>query len=153
RNDVHVAERFIGLLFLLNSAAIIVLQVPVARAVEGRRRMRAFAVMAVCFAGSWLLVGSAAKVGAVAASLGVAAAFLGISIAECLYDAVQGPLVADLAPSDQLGRYVAMSGFAWQLGFIVGPVAGAALLAWSPAVLWLSAAGLCLAAAAFALDL
>jgi hypothetical protein len=32
------------------------------------------------------------------------------SVAECLYDAVQGPIVADLAPDGLVGRYLALNG-------------------------------------------
>ena len=48
------------------------------------------------------------------------------SVAECLYDAVQGPIVADLAPDGLVGRYMALNAFSWQLGFITGPPVAAA---------------------------
>ena len=54
-NDVGVGERTIGVLFLLNSLLIIVLQLPVARAHEGHRRMRGLALTATAFAATWLL--------------------------------------------------------------------------------------------------
>jgi MFS family permease len=51
------------------------------------------------------------------------------------------------------GRYLAAAGFSWQLGFIVGPAAGAALLGTGPDALWLAAAALCGLAALAALRL
>ena len=75
------------------------------------------------------------------------------SLAECLYDSVQGPLTADLAGDRLTGRYMAVSGFSWQLGFVVGPAAGAALMGAAPLALWPAAATLCLLAGGAALAL
>jgi MFS family permease len=61
--------------------------------------------------------------------------------------------VADLAPPELLGRYLAVTAFSWQLGFIVGPAAGAAVLAVGPQVLWVLAAAVCAGGALYALRL
>jgi MFS family permease len=50
-----------------------------------------------------------------------------------------------------IGRYMAISALSWQVGFTVGPPAGAALLAVSPTGLWIAAAGVCLLAGGGAL--
>jgi MFS family permease len=146
RNDAGITERGIGTLFLVNSVLIIGAQLPVARAVEGHARARMLALMSACFALCWLLV------------LGRSYAFLlggvcVLSLGECLYDSVRSPLVADLAPPGLAGRYLASAGVSWQLGFVVGPAAGAALLGVSPYLLWPAAASLCAVAAAAALAL
>jgi len=146
RNAAGVAETGIGALFLVNSVLIIGAQLPVARAVEGRRRARMLALMAGLFGLCWLLV------------LGRGYAFLlaGVcvmSLGECLYDSVRSPLVADLAPPGLSGRYLATAGVSWQLGFVVGPAAGAALLGVSPYLVWPVAASVCGAAAVAALAL
>jgi MFS family permease len=72
---------------------------------------------------------------------------------ECIYDTVQGPLVADLAPEVSRGRYMAINGFAWQLGFIVGPGLGGLVLAAAGGALWPAAAAVCGLAALVALGL
>jgi len=146
RNDAHVSEGAIGALFLVNSLLIVTAQLPVARAVEGRRRARALALMATLFATCWLLV------------LGgswwfLLAAIVVMSAGECLYDSVRSPLIADLAPPGLSGRYLAAAGFSWQLGFIVGPPVAAATLGASPRALWLGAAAVCGTAAVAALRL
>jgi MFS family permease len=64
-----------------------------------------------------------------------------------------GPLVSDLAPEELRGRYMAASGFSWQLGFIAGPVLGGAVLAANRHALWPLAALVLLAAAVAALRL
>lgn len=147
KNEAHVDERIIGGLFLLNSAMIIGLQLPVTRLLEGRPRMRAFALMAVMFAISWGFVAAAPVAGRL--GVGVVSLVMAIavfSVAECIYDAVQGPLVADLAPPELLVRYLAVTAFSWQLGFIVGPAVGAAVLANAPTAVWLLGAGVCVIA-------
>lgn len=151
RNVVHVRETAIGALFLLNSLLIIGAQLPVARAVEGKRRARALALMAASFASCWLLVLAAGEIrrGYVLLIVGVVV----LSLGECLYDSVRSPLVADLAPEGLVGRYMAAAGFSWQLGFIIGPAVGAALLGWRPAVAWTAAAAVCAIAAVAALRL
>jgi MFS family permease len=153
-NEAGSSESSIGLLFLLNSVAIIAAQLPVARAQQGRRRMVAFAQMGALFAASWLLVllaGSA--LAARPALVAIVAAITLFSLAECLYDAVQGPLTAELAPAGLTGRYMAVNGFSWQLGFIVGPAVGAAILGAEPHALWVLAAAVCAVAGASALVL
>jgi MFS family permease len=146
RNNAHVKEAAIGVLFLVNSLLIVGGQLPVARAVEGHRRARALALMAGLFAACWLLV------------LGgkwwfLLAAILVMSGGECLYDSVRSPLIADLAPEGLSGRYLAAAGFSWQLGFIIGPVSAASLLSVSAGALWVSAAAVCAAAGLLALRL
>jgi MFS family permease len=151
RNQAGLGEGEIGAVFLLNSVTIIVWQLPVARLVEGRRRMRALAVMGVLFAVCWLLVDAGAY--AQPALVLVAAGIVAMSFGECIYDSILGPLVADLAPPQLLSRYMAVSGFSWQLGFIVGPAVAGVVLAAAPGLLWPLMSGLCVAGAAYALAL
>jgi len=154
KGEAGVSEDEIGLLFLINSLLIIGLQVRVARGQAGRRRMSALARMGALFASSWLLVLTAGLVGGHAAALGALLAAIGLfSWAECLYDAVQGPIVADLAPESLVGRYMALNGFSWQLGFITGPPVAAAVLGAAPDAVWPLAAAVCLLGAAGALRL
>jgi len=75
------------------------------------------------------------------------------SLGECLYDAVQGPLTADLAPDWRVGRYMAVNGFSWQLGFITRPALGAAVMGAAPYARWPLAAATCLAGSLGALAL
>jgi MFS family permease len=152
-NDVGASERTIGFLFLLNSLLIVVAQLPIARAHEGHRRSGGLALTGLSFCGTWVLVAAATTVGAGSAVPVLVLAVLVFAIGECVYDTVQGPLVADLAPDDSRSRYMAASGFAWQLGFIAGPGLGGLLLASAGAVLWPVAAGVCLVAAGVALSL
>jgi MFS family permease len=147
KNQAGVSERTIGTMFLLNSLTIIVLQLPIAKLTLGRRRMRSLALMACLFATCWTLVAVAAGLSALATVLVLALAIGVLSVGECIYDSVYGPLVPALAPPHLLGRYMAASGFSWQLGFIVGPAVGATVLALHPHALWPAAVVVCLGAA------
>jgi MFS family permease len=147
KTEAGVSEDAIGALFLFNSLLIIALQVRVTRLQGGRRRMVALAHMGVLFACSWLLVLGAGLIDPLYALVVLVAAIALFSLAECLYDAVQGPIVADLAPEGLVGRYMALNGFSWQLGFITGPAAAAAVLGAEPHSVWLLAAGVCLVGA------
>ena len=144
KTEAGVSEDAIGLLFLVNSLLIIGLQIRVTRLQRGRRRMAALVRMGWLFACSWLLVLGAGLVAPEYAFAVLLAAIALFSVAECLYDAVQGPIVADLAPSDLVGRYMALNGFSWQLGFITGPAVAATLLGAAPHGVWLLGAGVCL---------
>jgi len=147
-DDVGASGRTIGLMFLLNSLVIVVFQLPIARSQEGRRRMRGFALTGLLFAAAWLLVETA---GLLRADTLLIAAVLVFALGECLYDTIVGPLVADLARDGLRGRYMAVNGFAWQLGFIAGPGVGGLILDAHAQALWPAAAGLCVLTAAGAL--
>ena len=154
KNEASVSEREIGLIFFMNTALIVLAQLPVAKLQQGKRRMSALAGMSVLFATTWLLVlfgGLTLEAGAATALF--AFAFGLFSLGECLHGTVQGPLVSDLAPRALLGRYMAMSSSSWQVGFIIGPAAGGFILQAEPYALWAIAAAVCLVGGAWAIAL
>jgi MFS family permease len=75
------------------------------------------------------------------------AVIVAFSVGECLHGAVNNPLIADLAPPQLIGRYMALRTSAWQVGFLAGPALGSIVLARSPTALWLGAAAGCALAA------
>jgi predicted MFS family arabinose efflux permease len=154
KNEAGVSERAIGIIFLVNTLVIVFAQLPIARLLEGRRRMKALAFMTVLWAGSWLLVlagGAWMEALAAAAVFAVAGAVFGLG--ECFQGPTQGALVADLAPPRLRGRYMAMSTISWEVGFIVGPAVGGFVLGAEPLALWPLAAAVCLVAGLGALAL
>jgi MFS family permease len=154
KDDAGVSEAGIGLIFFVNTLVVVLVQMPVARILEGRRRMRALGLAGVIFALTWLGVLATGEwfngVAAVAALCACVAVF---ALGECLHGAVQNPLIADLSPPHLLGRYMALRSLAWQLGFMAGPAAGGFALAVSPESLWVIAGVACLGAAALAVSL
>jgi MFS family permease len=154
KNHANVGERAIGIVFLVNTLVIVVLQLPVAKLTEGHRRMRTLALLGAVWALAWGLVPVAGiwLTGiAAAAVLAVAVSVFGIG--ECLHGAVQAPLVVDLADPPLLGRYMALSALSWQVGFTLGPAVGGFAIAAAPHGTWLVAAAICVANGAAALAL
>jgi MFS family permease len=147
KNGAGVSEDAIGVIFFVNTLFIVLAQLPIAKALEGRRRMPALALMAVTWAAAWLvLVAAVETLGSTAAAIAIGVAVVVFAVGECFHGTVQGPLVADLAEPRLMGRYMALSALSWQFGFLIGPAIGGAILDAEPVALWLLAAGVCLAA-------
>ena len=154
KNEAHVTERGIGLLWFIPSVVITLAQLPVTKLVEGRRRMHLLAVMGTIWAASELIVLFAGlRYEAAAATAVMAVGVAVFAIGECLHGAIHAPLTADLARPGSIGRYMAFSSQSWQIGWIVGPGLGGVVLQYAPNALWLIGAGVCLANAAYALAL
>jgi MFS family permease len=154
KNEAGVAERGIGILFFLNTLVIVLAQLPVARILEGHRRMRTLAALGVVWAVALAIVPLAGlELHGLGAAALLAVTFCVIAVGECLHGTVQAPLVSDLADHALIGRYMAASAFSWGVGFTVGPAIGGIVLDHSPHLLWPAAAAVCLAAGAAALAL
>jgi MFS family permease len=154
KNVAGVSERAIGLIFFANTITIVLIQLRVARALEGRRRMQAFALMGVVWSATWLVVVAAVEtLDATPAALVLAASAAVLGAAECVHGVVHGPLVADLATPATLGRYMALGALSWQLAFVVGPAVGGALLDAHRVGVWIVVAAGCAVAAAWSLVL
>jgi MFS family permease len=152
KNVTHVNEREIGIIFALDSIGIVLFQLPLAKLLEGRRRMRGLATMGVVWSISLLMVWSAGRwTTATAAAVLLCCAMAVFAIGGCLHGAIHAPLGVDLAPPRLLGRYVALSSLSWQVGWIVGPAGGGFLLQHAPLLLWPIAAAVNLACASGAL--
>jgi MFS family permease len=144
-DEAGVSERAIGAIFLVNTLTIVFAQLPVARLLEGRRRMAALAVMTGLWAAAWVIVlGGGLWFEAAAAAIAFAVALVVFGLGECFQGPTQGALVADLAPPRLRGRYMAVSTTSWDIGFIIGPAVGGLILQYEPYALWPLAAGLCL---------
>jgi MFS family permease len=144
KEHASVSEAGIGIIFFVNTIVIVLAQLPLAKTLEGRRRLRALALtaaifsatcLAILFAGTWLDGRTAV--------IALCAAIVVFSVGECLHGAVNNPLIVDLAPPHLIGRYMALRTSAWQLGFLAGPALGSLLLARSPTGLWAGAATAC----------
>ena len=154
KNYAGVTEKQIGLLWAINSLVVVLAQLPIAKLGEGRRRMHALAAMGVIWALAMLLIGAAGTwlTGLQAAAL-MAVAVTAFAFGECLHGIVHGPLVADLAPPELVGRYMALGSQSWQVGWIIGPALGGFALQHAPNLLWPACAAINLVAAGAALAL
>lgn len=125
----EVSTRAIGFAFVVNTVVIVALQFWVMNRVSGRRRTRVLALMAVVWAGAWLLLGGAGLVPGGTAAVVIVLAFHGLfGLGETLMQSVLPALTNDLAPAHLRGRYNAISSGAFQGGTIAGPVVAGLLL-------------------------
>jgi predicted MFS family arabinose efflux permease len=149
KNYAGVSEQWVGFIWLANTLLIVLIQLPVSKALEGRRRMAALALMNVLWATAALIVLAAGELlnGASAALVFMTATMV-FAVGETLQGPTQAPLVADLAPEHLRGRYFALSAMSWSAGAILGPAVGGPLLGWHPLALWPISAAVCLFAAA-----
>jgi MFS family permease len=143
KNEAGISESQIGIVFLVNTIVVVLLQLPMARLVQGRRRMPALGLLGLMWATAWIVVPIAGSQAATTAVLVLIGAMSIFAVGECLHGAVHAPLVSDLASPRLLGRYMALSTLSWQVGFTLGPAVGGFVLAYSPNAAWLGAAAFC----------
>jgi MFS family permease len=143
KNEASVSETQIGVVFLVNTIVIVLLQLPIARVSQGRRRMPALGLLGLLWAAAWLVVPVAGSETAGRATLLFIVAMTIFAVGECVHGAVHAPLVTDLAEPRLLGRYMALSALSWQVGFALGPAVGGFVLDYSPNATWYGAAALC----------
>ncbi|MET0974324.1 MAG: MFS transporter [Leifsonia sp.] len=148
-----VSTQVIGFSFAVNTAVIVFLQFAVLKRISGRRRTRAMQVMAIVWAGAWLLLGATGLLpDTLAAAIGVLA-FMGVfAFGETLLQPTVPAVYNDLASDRNRGRYNAINSGAFQGGAITGPVAAGLLLdagldGWYIAVMVAGCAGICVLAA------
>src|SRR4051794_8715590 len=125
KNYAGVDERWIGFIWLANTLLIVLIQLPVSKALEGRRRMAALAVMNVLWAAASLIVlAGGGLLNGTSAALVFMSATMVFAVGETLQGPTQAPLVADLAPERLRGRYFALGAMSWSAGSIIGPAVG-----------------------------
>jgi MFS family permease len=146
RDQLGLSPRAIGFVFLANMLAVGVVQLPVARLLEGRSRLRMLAAMTVLFAATFAIVLAARTLHAplVAGALVVAAVVF--AVGECILGPAHGPMVIALAPPELQGRYLAVLTSSYALGFTLGPSLAAVGLGVSPSGMFGVAALACLVA-------
>jgi MFS family permease len=147
-DESGLSERQIGAIFFVNTAVIVIAQLPLSRWIEGRRRMRALALMPALWAVAWLLVDAAGfwlTAGAAFAVIALAAMILGVG--ECFHGPAHQALVSDIGPPSLRGRYFAVHSLSWGLAGTLGPAVGGFILAAAPFALWPLASAVCVVAA------
>jgi MFS family permease len=140
--NLGISTGLIGLLFLANAATVVLAQVPIVKVAEGRSRIAALTLGAATWIAACLLAALAQGATPTVAYLSLVLAAIAFGLGECLHATVFLPLVADLAPPELRGRYMASIGLSWWLGLALAPTVGAQLLAISPQLALLGAAAL-----------
>jgi MFS family permease len=148
KNAAGVSEHGIGLIFLANTLAVVLLQLPISRLLEGRRRLPALGAMclgwaaiwaAVMFTGIWLSGTAALSVFVVAVA--------GFAAGECVL-ALVSTLVADLAPERLRARCLSLIPCSYAIGLTAGPIIAGFTMQASSYAVWPVGIGLLVTAAA-----
>ena len=127
----------IGIIILINTAFIVIAQIPAVRLVARMRRTHAFAATSALFAVALLAVLPATLVhSALAATSILAGVAIVLALGEIAHILVLGPLVADMAPAHLLGRYLSLYGLTFTLSLAIGPAIGGLLLQSAPDAIW-----------------
>ena len=144
----------IGIIVLVNTAFIVIAQIPAVRVVARLRRTHAFAVTSALFAVALLAVLPATLVHSTLAATGVLGGVaIVLAIGEITHILVLGPLVADMAPEHLLGRYLSVYSLTFSGSLALGPAIGGLLLQTSPDAIWWGGALAALSAGAILLQL
>jgi len=149
RGHVDVPAAGIGLMYAVNAGVILTCQLAITRVASARRPADALALSSLLWAAAWLIVaGCGWFLRGGLGGLVLAAALVVYAAGECVYTAVLTPTTAAIAPAELRGRYLAITGFAWQAGFMIGPPVAATMLAASAQAFPLVEALVCLVLAA-----
>ncbi len=142
--DVHgVPEQGFGLLLSLNAAMVVLFQIPITRQI---RRHRPLMVMA---AGTLLYAVGFSIYGFVSTYVLFLMAMAIITTGEMLTVPTSQTIVAEMAPEDMRGRYMAAFGFSYGIPFMLGTLlAGLVMDYGDPRWVWYGAGLLGLVAAA-----
>src|SRR5947209_15041833 len=149
-----VGAAVIGIIILVNTAVIVIAQIPAVRVVARMRRAQAFAATSALFAVALLAVLPATLVHSeLAATSVLAGVAIVLAIGEIAHILVLGPLVADMAPEHLLGRYLSLYTLTFTGSLALGPAIGGLLLQTSPDAIWWGGALAALVAGAVLLQL
>jgi predicted MFS family arabinose efflux permease len=135
RTPVGPAE--IGIIILINTAFIVIAQIPAVRVVGRMRRTHAFAATSALFALALLAVLTATLTHSdLTATSVLAGVAIVLATGEIAHILVLGPLVADMAPEHLLGRYLSLYSLTFTASLALGPAIGGLLLQTSPDAIW-----------------
>src|SRR3989440_8966602 len=127
----------IGIIILVNTAFIVIAQIPAVRVVARMRRTHAFAATSALFAVALLAVLPATLVHSALAATGILAGVaIVLATGEIAHILVLGPLVADMAPAHLLGRYLSLYSLTFTGSLALGPAIGGFLLQTNPDAIW-----------------
>jgi MFS family permease len=134
----------IGMIYAVNTGVILMAQLRITSMVATRSPFNSLAFGAAGWTIAWALIAATGLLlRGWPAVAGLALAMALYAVGECVYTAIVTPTAAAIAPSDLRGRYLAVIGFAWQAGFMIGPPAAGAILGLLPIAFPLAGLVLC----------
>ena len=133
--DAHaIPEYGYGFILSLNAIMVVFLQFPITRRIERYPPMLMMALGTFLYAIGFGLYGLVSAYGLFLLAMVI------ITVGEMLVAPVSLAIVANLAPEDMRGRYMAVYGISWGIPFAIGPyLAGLILDNADPRLLWYAA--------------
>jgi MFS family permease len=143
-----MSEYHYGYLMALNGFLVVTLQIPVTWAVNRFRTSQALALSSLLYAIGFGAYAYLARFDAMMVAMVI------VTFGEMVSSPSYSKFVADIAPVNLRGRYMAMSALPWAISGIIGPPLGSTLMGGlGGASVWRLAAGLCFVSAALYLTL
>ncbi|GHJ37213.1 MFS transporter [Streptomyces sp. TS71-3] len=136
-DNLKVGAWIVGVLVVLNTGMVVVLQTLAGRWIEGRRRVWVLALALVLNAVSFAVFGALIAVPAWVQIVGMLVAMILYTVAEILSSPPVAELSVVMAPEPLRGRYLAVYQMSWSVGGAVAPALltalldGGALLPWA----------------------
>jgi len=116
--DVHgIPDQGYGYLLSLNAGMVVLLQFWITRRIKHSPPMMAMSLGTLLYAIGFSMYGFVSTYSLFILAMAI------ITIGEMLVAPVGQALVANLAPEEMRGRYMAMFGFSWTIPFALGPLA------------------------------
>jgi MFS family permease len=130
--DVHgVQEQGFGLILSLNAAMVVLFQLSITRWVKSYRPLYVLAVGALLYAVGFSMYGFTATFGLFLLAMVI------ITMGEMFVVPVSDAIVADMAPEQMRGRYMAAFGLSWGISVGLGPLlAGIIMDNYDPHWVW-----------------
>ncbi|MBI1351516.1 MAG: MFS transporter [Actinomycetales bacterium] len=151
-NGLDVA--WVAVAFTVNTATIVLMQMVSLRFIRGRSRTRMFAVVAVLWAASWLILGASSLVPMTVSIVAACLSTVVFAMGETLVAPIGPSLVNDLAPDHLRGRYNSVQSVVWSVANALGPAMAGFLLGAELVGVWVAVvSGGSLMAGALALSL
>lgn len=133
---VHAPVWIVGMVFALNTGMIVVLQMPIVRAVASWRRTHTMAVGGLGWGLSFLLFAAAPFVPLGVLPFYLCASVILYTLAELIYAPTSFALAGAIAPVGLQGRYLAIYQLSMAGAATFTPIFAGALLAANPQMLW-----------------
>jgi MFS family permease len=136
-NNLHAPAWGFSMLYTINTAMVVVLQVPLMHLLMKHRRTRGINLAGLVFAFSFLLFLAALIIPRWLLVPYLVMVMVIYTLGELLLSPSQVSLSMALAPENLRGRYMAISGLTYGLSSTLAPVLFTSLLTLGPAALWL----------------
>jgi len=131
RDNYHVDPRGYGMLMATSAITVILFQIWTTQRIKSHPPFQMMALGTVFYAIGFTLFGIVGTLGLFALNVFI------ITIGEMIIQPTSQVLVANFAPQDKRGRYMAVAGFVWVIPSMIGPgLAGYILDNYNPHLLW-----------------